>query len=70
LFVASPLAFVDGPVPAIPEMSSPNLRRSLADVKKPAPPLYMPAWKGVLTEEDVQRIADYLWSMQPKQDKW
>jgi mono/diheme cytochrome c family protein len=42
----------------------------LDDVKKPAPPLYMPSWKSVLTEEDVQRIADYLWSMQTKQEKW
>jgi mono/diheme cytochrome c family protein len=42
----------------------------LADPKKPAPPLYMPAWKGVLAKEDIQRITDYLWSLQPKKEAW
>jgi mono/diheme cytochrome c family protein len=38
---------------------------------KPAPPLYMPSWKGVLAEEDINRIADYLWSLQQKKkDSW
>jgi mono/diheme cytochrome c family protein len=42
----------------------------LADPKKPASPLYMPSWKNVLTEEDINRIADYLWSLQPKSESW
>jgi mono/diheme cytochrome c family protein len=37
---------------------------------KPAPPLYMPPWKNVLSDEDVHRIADYLWSLQTKKDAW
>jgi mono/diheme cytochrome c family protein len=37
----------------------------------PAPPLYMPAWKHVLSDEDINRIADYLWSKQEKnKDAW
>ena len=37
----------------------------------PAPPLYMPAWKHVLSDEDINRIADYLWSKQKKKkDAW
>jgi mono/diheme cytochrome c family protein len=37
---------------------------------KPAPPLYMPSWKSVLAEEDINRIADYLWSLQKKKEGW
>ena len=37
---------------------------------KPAPPLYMPSWKSVLAEEDINRIADYLWSLQKKKESW
>ena len=37
---------------------------------KPAAPLYMPPWKSVLTDEDIHRIADYLWSLQKKKDVW
>ena len=40
------------------------------DTKKPAPPLYMPSWKDVLSNEDINRIADYLWSLQPKKEAW
>jgi mono/diheme cytochrome c family protein len=36
---------------------------------KPTPPLYMPSWKNVLTNEDINRIADYLWSLQ-KKESW
>ena len=36
----------------------------------PTPPLYMPPWKHVLSDEDIHRIADYLWSMQQKKDAW
>jgi mono/diheme cytochrome c family protein len=42
----------------------------LEDAKKPAPPLYMPSWKNVLTSEDINRITDYLWSLQPKKEAW
>jgi mono/diheme cytochrome c family protein len=36
----------------------------------PTPPLYMPSWKHVLSDEDVQRVADYLWSKQQKKESW
>jgi mono/diheme cytochrome c family protein len=37
----------------------------------PTPPLYMPSWKNVLSDEDINRIADYLWSKQEKKkDAW
>ena len=37
----------------------------------PPPPLYMPSWKHVLSDEDINRIADYLWSkQQQKKDSW
>ncbi|MGB8479679.1 MAG: c-type cytochrome [Acidobacteriaceae bacterium] len=42
----------------------------LDNVKGPTPPLYMPAWKQVLSDEDIQRIADYLWSKQQKKESW
>lgn len=38
----------------------------LADPKKPNPPLYMPAWGNVLTDEDIKRLVEFLWSLQPK----
>jgi mono/diheme cytochrome c family protein len=34
------------------------------------PPLYMPSWKHVLSDEDINRVADYLWSMQQKKESW
>jgi mono/diheme cytochrome c family protein len=37
----------------------------------PPPPLYMPSWKHVLSDEDINRVADYLWSKQQvKKDAW
>jgi cbb3-type cytochrome oxidase cytochrome c subunit len=39
----------------------------VADVKKPNPPLYMPAWRNVLTDEDIHRIIEYIWSLRPQQ---
>jgi len=37
----------------------------------PTPPLYMPSWKKVLSDEDINRIADFLWSVQEKKkDSW
>lgn len=38
----------------------------LEDTHKPAPPLYMPAWRTMLADEDIDRIVAYLWSLQPK----
>jgi len=35
------------------------------------PPLYMPSWKSVLSDEDIHHIADYLWSKQQlKKESW
>jgi mono/diheme cytochrome c family protein len=42
----------------------------LENSAKPAPPLYMPSWKTVLSGEDISRIADYLWSVQTKKEAW
>jgi mono/diheme cytochrome c family protein len=43
----------------------------LNNVKGPTPPLYMPSWKNVLSNEDINHIADYLWSKQQKSsDTW
>jgi cbb3-type cytochrome oxidase cytochrome c subunit len=36
----------------------------------PTPPLYMPSWKHVLSDEDINRVADYLWSKQQKKEGW
>lgn len=36
----------------------------------PTPPLYMPPWKHVLSDEDINRVADYLWSKQQKKSAW
>ena len=36
----------------------------------PTPPLYMPSWKHVLSGEDINRVADYLWSKQQKKEGW
>jgi len=38
----------------------------------PTPPLYMPSWKKVLSDEDINHIADFLWSKQQKKkaDSW
>jgi mono/diheme cytochrome c family protein len=42
----------------------------LENAAKPAAPLYMPSWKSVLADEDINRIADYLWSLQKKKESW
>ncbi len=39
----------------------------VANAKAAPPPLYMPAWKTVLSDEDVARIVEYLWSLKPKE---
>jgi mono/diheme cytochrome c family protein len=40
---------------------------ALEDPNKPAPPLYMPTWNKVLTEEDIERILAYAWSLRPRE---
>jgi cbb3-type cytochrome oxidase cytochrome c subunit len=43
----------------------------LANTKGPQPPLYMPAWKNLLSDEDIHQIVEFLWSKQQKsQDNW
>ena len=42
----------------------------LENAAGPAPPLYMPSWKHVLSDEDINRIADFLWSKQQKKESW
>jgi mono/diheme cytochrome c family protein len=38
----------------------------LESTKGPTPPLYMPAWKNVLSDEDIHQLVDFLWSKQQK----
>ena len=38
----------------------------LANVKGPTPPLYMPSWKHMLSNEDIHNLVAFLWSKQPK----
>ncbi len=40
---------------------------ALEDPNKPAPPLYMPTWAKILSEEDLERILAYAWSLRPPQ---
>lgn len=43
----------------------------LDNVKGPTPPLYMPAWKNLLSAEDIHQIVEFLWSMQQKsKESW
>jgi mono/diheme cytochrome c family protein len=41
----------------------------LEDPEKPAPPLYMPTWKNILADEDIQEIIGYAWSLRPKESE-
>ena len=71
-----------GEVPSLLHASQDYTKDEVADIirngkvpptenpKKAAPPLYMPSWKNVLTKEDISRITDYLWSLQPKKEAW
>ena len=38
----------------------------LDNTKGPTPPLYMPAWKNMLSNEDIHQIVAFLWSKQEK----
>ena len=43
----------------------------LDNAKGQAPPLYMPAWKQVLSDEDIHQLVEFLWSRQQKaKDSW
>ncbi len=43
----------------------------LENAAGPTPPLYMPAWKTVLSDEDIHQIVEFLWSRQQKaKDSW
>lgn len=39
------------------------------DPKRPAPPLYMPAWRGRIAEGELNDLMDYLMSLAPKGEK-
>jgi cytochrome c553 len=41
----------------------------LDNVKGPTPPLYMPAWKHLLSDEDIHQLVDFLWSKQQKSNE-
>lgn len=43
----------------------------LDNAKGPTPPLYMPAWKHVLSDEDIHQVVEFLWSKQQKaKESW
>lgn len=43
----------------------------LDNSRGPTPPLYMPAWKTMLSNEDIQNLLAFLWSKQEKSnDNW
>lgn len=43
----------------------------LENAKGPMPPLYMPAWKNTLSDEDIHQLVEFLWSKQQKaKDSW
>jgi mono/diheme cytochrome c family protein len=39
------------------------------DAKRPLPPLYMPAWRGIIQDAELDDLADYLMSLKPKDEK-
>jgi mono/diheme cytochrome c family protein len=38
----------------------------LENASGPTPPLYMPAWKNLLSDEDIHQLVEFLWSKQQK----
>lgn len=43
----------------------------LENAKGPTPPLYMPAWKNLLSDEDIHQLVEFLWSKQQKsKESW
>ncbi len=55
--------------PEVVEIITKGKMPPLENPAKPAPPLYMPSWKNVLSEEDVSRIVEYLWSLKRKKEE-
>jgi mono/diheme cytochrome c family protein len=41
-----------------------------ADPNGPPPPLYMPPWEGILTEEELNNVVAYLFSLAPEVEAW
>ncbi|HSP06027.1 MAG TPA: c-type cytochrome [Acidobacteriota bacterium] len=39
------------------------------DPSKPAPPLFMPAWRGKIAEGELNDLIEYLFSLEPKEEK-
>ena len=43
----------------------------LENAAGPTPPLYMPSWKQLMSDEDIHQIVEFLWSRQQKaKDSW
>ena len=43
----------------------------MANAAGPMPPLYMPSWKNMLSNEDINQLVAFLWSKQQKaKDSW
>lgn len=43
----------------------------LESASGPTPPLYMPAWKKLMSDEDIHQIVEFLWSRQQKaKESW
>ncbi len=38
------------------------------DPSKPAPPLYMPAWRGKIAEGELNDLVEYLFSLMSKEE--
>ena len=43
----------------------------LDNASGPTPPLYMPSWKKLMSDEDIHQIVEFLWSKQQKsKESW
>lgn len=45
------------------------IRIEKKDPRGPDPPLSMPVWRGLLTEEEINCLIEYLWSLLPEKGK-
>lgn len=82
--VKNPNAQTDGQVPALIKVSESytkdELRKKILngvtkiekkDPKGPEPPLSMPVWRGLLINEEIEYLIEYLWSLLPeKENEW
>lgn len=81
----NPNAETDGKVPGVVYVAEGYTDRELrqrllegtatvgkADPKGPRPPYRMPGWRGVMTDQEVDDLVEYLKSLMPKtgEDKW